>query len=1751
MWTSHPTDHEYLGDETSATRLADADQKMKTTLKSGFLIAFVAMTFAAKAGATESAVLREIWTGISGTAVSDIPTGTPPNVVDRLPNLESPPGYGEFYGVRLRAIITAPASGDYTFWVAGDDNCEVWLSTDDSPANKMLAFTVPGWTNLREWSKYSAQKSSPIPLAQGNRYYIEVLMKQDRAGDHVSVGWARPGESTTAPSEVVPSEVLSPINAGNPGDLDLSFDAGNSISGGDFPVLAIARQTDGKVIIGGDFTTVHGAVRSRIARLNADGNTDLAFLNGLAGFDGNVQCITVQPDGKILVGGWFLMANDVPRARLARLNLDGSLDAGFLSGMSGVTAGALTAVYAVALQPDGKILIAGDFRQVNGVARKGVARLLSDGSLDTTFGDPAVGGIVLSLALQPDGKVLLGGNFNSVSGTARIRLARLLPDGTLDTGFQQGLSGADNNVRAIAVQPDGRIVIGGDFTDVNGMTHYKVARLAPDGSIDATFQNPSSIIVPGAVGVSSVALQADGKVVLGGSFYYYNGVRGGPIRGGLARLNSDGTRDTTFDQATGPNNPVDALVLQPDGQVVVGGRFTAFDGTPRINVARVNGGDGALDTTFQNGPPGPDATVEALVAQPDGKVLIGGSFRFVNYQARRGIARLNADGSLDTSFQEGMGGVDSRVLALALQSDGKVIIGGNFGSVNGMARSGAARLNSDGSLDATYMSSRANGAVYALALQPDGNALIGGGFTSVGGVTRNRIARLLADGTVDPAFLQGLSGGNGDVWCMAVQPDGKVVIGGRFDTFNGSARGRIARLNPDGTLDTAFRNDLPGANGPVRALALQPDGKILVGGDFGVIDDITGRVARLNFDGRVDSGFMNRITRPDNAVTSIAIQGDGKILMGGFFEKVHGESRRSIARLNLDGSLDSTFGARDSEPNLGVWGANGPVFAVALDADERLLVGGQFTWINGQPRDRIARVFAGTTPQAPVDPSIHTALGTATLSMISDALHISNIGSSGADGVAIELNELSRMARLQFAPVNLVDAGAELAFSLSGMINDVPGRSFGKLSLLLNDGGLKLSMDPGLEPVASMTRMEIYNQDVLAGSTTLLASGVLGSLSGDVQLEAVLAGDAQPTGATWQMWQADFLVPVEFQPTGSAESFTGNRIRLLALDPAGIPQNLLRLEVTARNLDSLVVQEETAPQFEPRLRIGPAGQQLKLNWDTRSAVLMQAPTINGPWTRVLEGTNTVTLGNSGGDAFFRLVPLSELDPEFFASLRCSLDLPSVIPGYVCRRNILLIIADDVGVDQIPWYYGHYQTTDHKITVTETSTNPKTEMRTISQLANAGVTFLNAWSSPVCSPTRACLYTGNHSFRHGVYSPETDKAILPTTFKIYGIETDTTTIAKVLSDHGYSNGLFGKWHLGEDEGNGPVDFDWDRHYGALGGSLDDYFSWQKVEDDTKGGHNVIAPLTTDYATSVNTDDALNWITSQTGPWMATVAFNAPHDPWDDWPPDGCAYKDRTLASATESSRAKYRSMLECLDRSVGDLLAGIPTDVLEQTTIIFMGDNGTPMDTTATPPEPMSEHFTEKDKDGNYRVKDSPYEGGVNVPLIIADGYTYLHHGQESSWTKGRGRVVSPGRFETSLVQTLDIFATCREIGRATVSAGVDSVSMVPYLSSASASSQRDYIFAESRNDFGPTDTWTCKDAGWDVAIRDHQYKLIVKNYGSNDERYELYDLINDRWENTDLRIDGGVSKEEDIITQTLLDNVDALLATESAACSHP
>jgi uncharacterized delta-60 repeat protein len=330
---------------------------------------------------------------------------------------------------------------------------------------------------------------------------------------------------------------------------------------------------------------------------------------------------------------------------------------------------------------------------------------------------------------------------------------------------------ANGYVHSIAVQADGKILVCGQFLMMCGVTRNRIARLSADGTLDAAF-NPNASYY-----VDTITVQADGKILAGGAFSKMGGV----TRNRIARLNADGTLDTAFN----PNasNNVCSIVVQADGKILVGGWFTTMGGVARNYIARLNA-DGTLDAAFN---PNANDWVNSISVQVDGKILVGGRFTTMGGVARNRIARLNADGTLDNAFNPN---ANSSVNSLTVQADGKILVGGWFTTMGGWTRNNIARLNVDGTLDNAFNPNASYG-VYSIVVQSDGKILAGGGFATMGGVTRNSIARLNADGTLDNAFNPDA---NHAVISLAVQADGKALVGGQFTTMGGVTRNGIARL---------------------------------------------------------------------------------------------------------------------------------------------------------------------------------------------------------------------------------------------------------------------------------------------------------------------------------------------------------------------------------------------------------------------------------------------------------------------------------------------------------------------------------------------------------------------------------------------------------------------------------------------------------------------------------------------------------------------------------------------------------------------------------------------------------------------------------------------------------------------------------------------------------------------------------------------------------------------------------------------
>jgi uncharacterized delta-60 repeat protein len=409
------------------------------------------------------------------------------------------------------------------------------------------------------------------------------------------------------------------------------------------------------------------------------GNVEFSFSGAEAGQ--KLKLILIQKVPAVVswpVAVKWVNGNDAPDFDFEITDL--GMDGGFVTGT-----GVNNQTNTIAIQPDGKILIGGEFTSYDGDSAVRIARLNSDGSLDASFvtGTGFSGGkaAVNSIAIQPDGKILVGGAFTGYDGDSVGNIARLNPDGTLDASFVTG-TGFSSGTSKIVIQSDGKILVVGGFNQYDGDSVGEVARLNSDGSLDASFVTGTGF----NSNVTTATIQADGKILIGGEFTSYDG--DSAVR--IARLNSDGSLDASFVTGTGFNGVPNSIAIQPDGKIVVGGEFTEYDGDSIVYIARLNS-DGSLDASFVTGT-GFDEPVQAITFQPNGKLVVGGGFTEYDGGAAARIARLNSDGSLDPNFVTGSGFDENVVTELAIQSDYRIIAGGNFTGYDGNPANGIIRL---------------------------------------------------------------------------------------------------------------------------------------------------------------------------------------------------------------------------------------------------------------------------------------------------------------------------------------------------------------------------------------------------------------------------------------------------------------------------------------------------------------------------------------------------------------------------------------------------------------------------------------------------------------------------------------------------------------------------------------------------------------------------------------------------------------------------------------------------------------------------------------------------------------------------------------------------------------------------------------------------------------------------------------------------------------------------------------------------
>ena len=663
----------------------------------------------------------------------------------------------------------------------------------------------------------------------------------------------------------------------------------------------------------------------------AAGDVDTSFsanatLLSDANFTGAfVKTSVLQPDGKMLVGGSFTVAGGLARKNIARLNADGSVDATFnppeidfsISLPTNIRTN--STIYSIGLQPDGKILIGGDFKYIDGVLVERLARLNSDGSPDIVFNNSLhqqltqFEGIIYDIKVLPNNQILLGGDFSFLTPN-NGRIVRPISRINTDGSFDNSFNSSTVDMRARKIQPlqDGRILICG--TGSVNFNNVGLARLNSDGTIDFSF---SGVHTPGTV-YDFETLQ-NGQILIGGNFSTVNGFSQGKI----SRINTDGSIDANFNGNNfGANNDIQTIEPAAGGKILIGGIFTTFNTVPRNKVARLNA-DASVDNTFNYNETN-NGFVNTITSFQNGNILVGGELGTWEF-----LTILNSNGSLvNGNYQAGLRGIINSVVQ---QPDGKILVGGRFQRADGINRGNIARYNIDGTLDQTFNGTSAF-TINRLTLQTDGKILLATAPANV-------LVRINSDGTFDSSFSAAASGNLQD---SLILPDGKIILVG---DFSASGSKKIARFNTNGIIDNSFTS--ANIDGLIERVVKQPDGKLLIAGAFTVVaGNNRGRIARLNSDGTFDNSF-NPFLGANNTIYDLALQPDGKIVVVGDFTGLNGGgSPQYVGRFNSDGTLDNAFSQT----------ANSPLYSVSLQTDGRIIVGGTMTTVGGVSRSGIARL---------------------------------------------------------------------------------------------------------------------------------------------------------------------------------------------------------------------------------------------------------------------------------------------------------------------------------------------------------------------------------------------------------------------------------------------------------------------------------------------------------------------------------------------------------------------------------------------------------------------------------------------------------------------------------------------------------------------------------------------------------------------------------------------------------------------------
>lgn len=648
----------------------------------------------------------------------------------------------------------------------------------------------------------------------------------------------------------------------------------------------------------------------------------------MSGFNQYVDDVEIQSDGKMVVVGNFTTYNGYDYNRIVRIHPDGSIDTTF-----NVGTGFDDFVTEVAIQSSGKIIVTGNFSQYNGVNAGSVVRLLPDGSIDNTFNvGTGTTGVIRDISIDANGNVFLGGDMITFNSNSVIDVVKLDSEGNYDPTFNVDYSFGSGsfNIRGVRPVANNKLIVFGTFDDYGSSGLNSVVRLNADGTLDTSFDTG----IDTGWGVSSVYVDDNSDLYIGGT---YQSVFGNTSIHNLARFDANGTHDPTFVVSPQVNNSSsvmtkinNTIIYEGDdgleqrdlsGNLLSSDPFNpsqvfsiAFDGTDLL----VGGSNGLTQFSFVDETESPYFNIgngSEFLSQaeelPNGKILIGaGGKRIGAYNSHltdNGILRLMPDGSLDTTFAEIMvsdqfsGGINGD---FAVQQDGKIImvseadIGGNIHRVF--------RLNEDGTLDNTFTLDNAVDVTNKhinLCIQSDSKILLSISY-EVSSTFYNRVYRLNSDGSLDPSF----SGWASNNMITGGQIN-KILCASNGNIYIGRTESEVLALQPNGDINGNFSN-LNVDFTEVKDIVFDADENLMIAGEFnGVQQDII-RVLRPSY--TLDASYEHPSTATDEV--ELLMQNDNKLIA--FFttySSIADGYRNSVLRYNTDGTLDELILSTDYE----------------------------------------------------------------------------------------------------------------------------------------------------------------------------------------------------------------------------------------------------------------------------------------------------------------------------------------------------------------------------------------------------------------------------------------------------------------------------------------------------------------------------------------------------------------------------------------------------------------------------------------------------------------------------------------------------------------------------------------------------------------------------------------------------------------------------------------------------------------------